>query len=535
MRRLVVALCSIVLVAGGLAACTSSPEPRATVDAPLQVSTSSGELHGFTTDTTRQFLGVRYAQPPVGDRRWKNPAPVTEAAGVVDATKAGASCPQAGEVPGASATTSKTEDCLFVNVTTPKRLTEGAELPVMVWWHGGGYTSGAGSAYDPQRLASRGDVVVVTVNYRLGVFGYLGLPGLDGGGDFGFADQLAATRWAKDNAAAFGGDPDNITVFGQSAGAFSACALLTSPAAEGLVDKVAMSSGSCGISWPAGGLLYGTPAQDPYVDRATSEGLGTSVATQLGCTDPDPLSCLQHQSVASLLKVNVLFSNVLAYGTDLLPTDPAKAVRAGEIAAIPVISGGNAHEESAFVGGIEQAMPGTYSAAAYPALVAAAYPTAAAQVLAQYPAGGAVSPAAAFADLVTDSSWRCPTLATNADLAGHGATVYGYEFGPSETPNVNGVTVATVPQAAAHADDVPYLFDLGGQDLLKTPAQRALADQLIDYWTSFARTGTPSAPGAPAWPATTGADGPSLLFGDRTTSADLAETHHCGFWSTVTG
>lgn len=535
MKRLIVALCSVALVAAGAVACTSSPETARTVDAPLQVTTTAGRLQGLTTATARQFLGVRYAQPPVADLRWKNPEPVVSAAGVVDATKAGAPCPQAGDVPGASATASKTEDCLFVNVTTPKTLTEGEKLPVMVWWHGGGYTSGAGSAYDAQRLASEGDVVVVTVNYRLGVFGYLGLPGLDGGGDFGLADQIAATRWAKDNAAAFGGDPGNITVFGQSAGAFSACALLTSPAAEGLVDKIAMASGNCGIRWPAGGLLYGTPAQGPYLSKAASERLGTGAAAQLGCTGGDVLGCMKQQSIDALLKVDVLFSNALAYDTDLLPKEPVQAVRAGDIAKIPVISGGNSHEESAFVGGIEQAMPGTYSAAAYPALVAAAYPQAAAQVLAQYPATGGVTPAAAFADLITDSSWRCPTLATDADIAAHGGPVFSYEFGPSETPNVNGVTIPTVPQAAAHADDVPYLFDLTGKNLLTTAAEKSLATTMIAYWTSFARSGTPSAPGSPAWPRTTGADGPSLRFGDSIDTADLTTTHHCDFWQAVPG
>ncbi len=531
MRRLIVALCSLMVVAAGLTACTSSPEPPAVVDAPLQVSTTSGDLRGLTTATAREFLGVRYAQPPVGEHRWQDPEPVTKAAGVVVATKAGAPCPQAGAVPGASATASQTEDCLFLNVTTPKRLRHGEKLPVMVWWHGGGYTSGAGAAYDAERLASQGDVVVVTVNYRLGIFGYLGLPGLEGGGDFGLADQIAATRWAKDNAAAFGGDADNITVFGQSAGAFSACALLTSPAIDGLVDKVAMSSGSCGIAWPAGGLLYGTPAQKPYVDRTASDALGTGVARQLGCRDADPIGCLRQQSVAALVKVNVLFSNALAYGTDLLPEDPAAVIRAGDAARIPVISGGNAHEESAFVGGIEQALPNTYTAAAYPVFVGAAYPRSAAQILAQYPVAGGVSPAAAFADLVTDSSWRCPTLATDADLAHHGNRVYGYEFDPSVTPNVNGVTTPQVPQAAAHADDVPYLFDLAGT----RPAERSLAATMIAYWTSFARTGTPAAPGSPVWPATTGDDGPWLLLGDRVGTADLAARHRCGFWSTVTG
>ncbi|MBE7161805.1 MAG: carboxylesterase family protein, partial [Williamsia herbipolensis] len=195
---------------------TSPPVHGSPVPAPLTVETTSGRLHGLATSTSREFLGVRYAKPPTGPRRWTMPVPEPKASGTVPATEPGASCAQAGSAPGASATASTSEDCLFLNVTTPRTMTPGERLPVMVWWHGGGYTSGSGSAYDAQRLAARG-VVVVTVNYRLGVFGYLSLPGLKGSGDFGLGDQILATRWAKHNAAAFGGDPDDITVFGESA------------------------------------------------------------------------------------------------------------------------------------------------------------------------------------------------------------------------------------------------------------------------------------------------------------------------------
>lgn len=184
---------------------------------------------------------------------------------MVDATHPGPACPQQASVGGPDTPTD--EDCLYLNVTTPARLDPGTPLPVMVWWHGGGFTSGSGAEYDATRLSEQGDVIVVTVNYRLGIFGYLGLPGLDGGGDFGLADQIAATRWAVDNAAALGGDPTAITVFGESAGAMSACALLTSPAAQGLINRIALSSGSCLLSWPRAAC---SPAPPPK--RPTSTG-----------------------------------------------------------------------------------------------------------------------------------------------------------------------------------------------------------------------------------------------------------------------
>ncbi|NED70239.1 carboxylesterase family protein, partial [Streptomyces sp. SID10244] len=166
-------------------------------------------------------------------------------------------------------------------------------LPMMVWWHGGGYTTGAGSAYDAQRLADRGNVIVVTVNYRLGIMGYLNTPGLDGGGDFGFADQVESLRWVKANARALGGDPGNMTVFGESAGAMSACALLTSPAARGLVDRAILASGSCMLNWPAGTLYPEVPAQTPYASQPDSQATGVGAAEQLGCTGTAVVECLR--------------------------------------------------------------------------------------------------------------------------------------------------------------------------------------------------------------------------------------------------
>ena len=215
--------------AGPAAAATS---PRA---APLTIDTTTGTWRGRASGATRQFLGIRYAKPPTGTHRWTLPRPASDTEKVRAARTAGPSCPQSADVALASASATD-EDCLFLNVTTPRRASD-EPWPVMVWWHGGGFTSGAGSQYDARRLAEQGDVAVVTVNYRLGMLGYLGLPGLQGAGNFGLADQLAALRWANDNAAAFGGDPDNVTVFGESAGGTSVCAALTTPGAEKLIDR----------------------------------------------------------------------------------------------------------------------------------------------------------------------------------------------------------------------------------------------------------------------------------------------------------
>jgi para-nitrobenzyl esterase len=426
-------------------------------------------------DRDRDGPGVpwnAYAQPPTGARRWTMPVAPPRPSGTVQATKPGPSCAQAGSAPGASATSSASEDCLFLNVTTPKTMRAGHKLPVMVWWHGGGYTSGSGSAYDAQRLASRGHVIVVTVNYRLGVFGYLSLPGLPGSGDFGLADQILATRWAKSNAAAFGGDPGNITVFGESSGAMSACALLTSPQAKGLVDKVAMSSGgTCQLSWPKDGLVPSALPQTPYVDLADGQKLGVAEAKTLGCAAASALSCLRGKPVKALLKIFPLFSDVLAYNTPLLPANPATAVQSGLVLDIPVLSSGNHDEERAFVGGAQKVKP-FFTAKTYPAYLKAAFGAGAAKVARQYPLSAYPNAATAWATLITDVSWACPTLAGNAALAAHGSAVYGAEFDDPNAPDVNMVATKTFKPGATHASDIPYLFDLTGKNLLRGTASR---------------------------------------------------------------
>ncbi|MEA5360639.1 carboxylesterase family protein [Amycolatopsis sp., V23-08] len=509
-------------IAGGLAALLvlAACSSRAPEEPSLTVGTTTGQVHGLATASAREFLGVRYALAPTGERRWSAPQPVPAQDGVADATHPGARCSQGTQTAGTS------EDCLFLNVTTPRDQRPGERLPVMVWWHGGGYTSGSGADYDAQRLASRGRVVVVTVNYRLGVFGYLGLPGLAGSGNFGFADQLAATQWAKDNAAAFGGDPGNLTVFGESAGGMSACALLTSPRAAGLVERVAISSGSCFLNWPAGGLFPGTPAQTPYTSLATDQADGVAAAKQLGCTGADALPCLRKLPVDKLLPLNAAFSDHLAYGTDLLPENPPDAVRAGRIARVPVLSGGNHDEARSFMGGAAMADPSAITEATYTNLARTAYgDPVAMEVLQEYPIQRYPTAVEAWSTVVTDSAWSCPTLAGNQALA-RSTKVFPYEFAEAHAPNVSQVTVPGMAQGAAHATDTPYLFDLGGKNLLGDAAQARLGERMIDLWSGFARTGTP--PGAVAGTATSATV--LSLTAAGSTPVDTGSDHHCGFW-----
>jgi para-nitrobenzyl esterase len=515
----------ICLIAG--CATTSEPHPSPDIATSLDIPTTSGHLHGVRTDSGREFRGVPYAEPPIGAQRWELPRPVRSPDADVDATHPGSPCPQSAPVPGDHPPPS--EDCLTLSVTTPGQQDPAAPLPVMVWWHGGGYTSGAGSAYDAQRLADRGDVIVVSVNYRLGVFGYLGMPGMAHGGDFGFADQLESLRWVQANAAAFGGDPDNVTVFGESAGAMSACAALTSPASEGLLDKALLSSGSCMLQWPDGTLYPGVPAHTPYASRTENEATSIAAGRRLGCAGVDAVDCLRSLPVERLLTVTTDFSDNLTYGTELLPENPADVLRDHTRRPIPVVTGGNHDEQRSFVGGLLAASPDAVTSDTYPDLVATAFGQRADDIMAQYPLDAFPSAGLAWATLTTDAVWSCPTL-TGARLMAHEADTYIYEFADQTAPNVNQIT--TIPQGAAHATDTPYYFDLGGADLLRTPRQKEIAGQMIDFWTSFAHDGVPRTDTRADVDEVTDDTTRAWQFATAETGyVDYANDHHCGFWA----
>lgn len=492
-------------------------------NAPLEVVLDSGCIRGTRTKTARQFRGVRYAAAPVGGRRWRMPQPVEPWAGIADAALPGPVCPQRGPLAAYA-----DEDCLFVNVTTPRRLS-GEPLPVMVWLHGGGFTTGAGDAYDAQRLAHRGNAVVITVNYRLGVFGYFGYPGVAGSGNFGLADQLAALLWTQRNAAAFGGDPDNVTVFGQSAGAMSIGALLTSPAATGLFHKAIMQSGAPTLYWPRGVMFPSSPEHTPYMALSDVEKSGTRLAEQLGCSGTDTMERLREVSTEELVAHTDEFANHLAHDTPLLPRHPADAVRRGDVHRVPVISGITRDEMRPFIGGASLLNPIT--AERFTTLLTRSFGDDAPLVAGEYPLAQHSSAAMAWATIATDVSWAHDVQTTNELLARH-AHVYAYEFADRSAPNVNGLEIPDLPMGAAHASDLPYLFDLGGAKIL-APEQEELADTMIELWTSFALTGTPAHKGHPSW--TPFNESMTVLRLDKhgIHPAPFRSEHHYDFWCSI--
>ncbi|TDC02092.1 carboxylesterase [Nonomuraea longispora] len=498
----------------------------------LVVQLDTGRIRGLNDGTVRTYTGIRYAQPPVGELRWKKPVPAKPWKGVADATKPAPKCVQAegGKQIGK-------EDCLFLNVTAPAKPSR-KKLPVMVWMHGGGYTTGSGGDYGARRMADQGDVVVVTINYRLGAFGLLGLSGLPGSGTFMLADQLEALRWVKRNAAAFGGDTGNVTMLGESAGGMSTCALLTSPATRGLVDKAVVQSGSCMIEWRSGTYIPipGMPSFTPYTSLKANHATGEAAAKKLGCAAGKELECLRDKPVSELMKVNDTFASNLAYGTPLLPLEPAQALRKGKFLRVPVLSGGTKDEANGFIAGaIKAGYPVT--AENYPKLVKGAFGEKAGAVLKKYPLSDYRSPGLAWATVSNDSSWACPTLAGDRAMTAR-TKVYAYEFADAKAPNIGDIP-AGFPPGAQHASELPYLFDLGGRPWPGlTSEQWRLAGQMVGYWTSFAHTGKPRAQGAPAWPAF-GRAGTVLSLKPKSQGgvgpARYDREHHCGFWRGITG
>ncbi|NUT97031.1 MAG: carboxylesterase family protein, partial [Saccharothrix sp.] len=277
----------------GLVACAavlSGAGPAVAAPAgPEVVVTAGGAVRGVVGEDHRVYRGLPYAEPP---ERWAAPRPPRSWTGVRDATRSGNACAQSAGF-GAG---SEHEDCLYLDVTAPRA---GRGKPVVVWLHGGAFQFGAGADYDARRMAALGDVVVVAVNYRLGVFGFLAHPGLAGSGNYGLADQQAALRWVRRNAAAFGGDPGNVTIAGESSGARSVCAHLVAPGSQGLFHRAVVQSEPCTMTdWPAAdGTAEAEPPGFPR-SREDAERQGVRYAAAQGCAD---VACLRRKTPAQLL------------------------------------------------------------------------------------------------------------------------------------------------------------------------------------------------------------------------------------------
>ncbi|ALV38242.1 carboxylesterase family protein [Streptomyces sp. CdTB01] len=518
MRRLLTTLCCALTAVLATAWSAQPPTQPDRPDAATTLRTHDGLVRGTAHDGYRTFEGIPYAAPPIGRLRWAPPHPAAPWHGVRDATRPSSACPQpAGEVPGGSTD----EDCLRLNVTTPDGARPAHPRPVIVWLHGGGFTTGAGASYDAHRMATRGDVVVVTVNYRLGALGFLAHSGLPGSGTFGLADQQAALRWVRAEIGAFGGDAHNVTLAGESAGGYSVCAQLASPAAADLFDRAIIESGPCTGR-------ADRPFAPSSVPLSTARTAGADLTVKVGCsTAHDVMHCLRRVPVSRLLKAQAADQQP-AYATPLLPRDPVSAIAAGRFHHVPVLLGNNHDEGNSWAAGIIQAghpvTPGTW-----PDVAATFFPAAgeAKAVVGEYPVhatdGGPV-----FGAVIGDADFACPTARTDTLLAAQ-VPLWRYEFADEHAPLLFPGT-PPFPLGAPHASELPYLFDLGGRPRGLTAAQHRLANTMIDYWTRFARTGDPNGPTSPHWSRHTAQSlAPDHIVPTHTTLT----RHHCTFWNAL--
>ena len=492
--------------------------------APPVVQTDKGAIRGSSSNGVDSFLGIPYAAPPVGRLRWQPTEEHAPWTGVLPTTHYGARCTALASSNGAR---TNSENCLFVNVQRPTGVTAGGKVPVYVFIHGGGLVNGSSNQAGGGKIVRMSNAVVVTMNYRLGVFGFLGLPGLSsaGQGDYGFLDQQAALGWVQRNIAAFGGDPKQVTLGGESAGAWSVCAHLTAPASRGLFARAMMQSGSC----------YSRPLAATQADSAT-------FAAAAGCPSPaTEVACLRRQPAAALLDVSTGFSQTLTSGTAELPQPPATAVAKGDFARVPIVTGSNRDEGRTFTAG---SIGLTHSQ--YVAAVTSIFGAAAKQVLAHYPwpaDADRFTPAYLLGAIYTDAGLvtgigGCSQLRLDQAFAAFVPT-YSYEFDARRGPGL--VPIPGYVWGAGHAAELAYLFPSfnNGTPIAPTfnAGERELSANMVNYWGSFVFHSTPNFQGQANWPQFNAASRIMSLRpagqSQSISEAAFRAEHQCGFWDSA--
>jgi para-nitrobenzyl esterase len=474
----------------------------------VRTTTPLGEVEGVGHDGYERYAGIRYAQAPVGPLRFRAPVPVEPWDGVYDATRFGTSAPQPiaeTGVLGARPDRQLSEDCLFLNVYTPGTESS-ARRPVMVWIHGGSWVTGSGDIYHGASFCRRGDVVVVTINYRLGVLGWLPLDVLDpsfaGAGNNGIRDQVVALEWVRDNIAAFGGDPDNVTVFGESAGGGCVCALLATPSAEGLFHRAIAQSPAPGFGEVRDGERFCKEVISAVSPGATVEELLAApvedvLRAQLDVTQQFAKAAVQDGEVE--LDTAGIGPHPVVDGVVVTRT-VADAVRDSNV---PLIIGTNLDEGTLFTALVPLWVDDEQLAARLPSF--AADPQAVVRAhRAALPAGRAP-----IVDVFGEAVFRIPSLRiADAQVEGGGAPAWVYWF-TFPTPIVGGMLGAT------HALEIAFVWNFtdAWSAFVGEGAPKELAEAMHDAWIAFARTGDPNHAGMPAWPVYDTSSRPTMEFG----------------------
>ncbi len=519
------AIIILVVVFGFCASFAISPAAAGVCDEAVEVSSGLVRGQADAETATCGYKGIPFAAPPVGELRFRAPRPPSRWEGVFEADAFGDRCMQKGTMAlvDKGQDLGMSEDCLYLNVWRPAK---SGVFPVMVWIHGGGYTGGTGSTemYWGDRLSETGDVVVVSINYRLNVFGFMALPALraedenDSVGSYGSLDQVAALGWVQENIAGFGGDPDNVTIFGESAGGWSVCTMMATPLNKGVFHRAILESGGCESS---------SSVETGYEQ-------GRKVMGNLGCA-ADDLECLRAVDAETLLDQTGSqldgFVWVPRHDGYLLADSPLKTIQAGRHNKTPFMAGSNRDEVDVLLKLVPQFKYMTKRSYQKKMKKYLGVTESEAERLAElYPPDEYGKPVDAFGQMMTDAGLGCPTYNGMAEVSTHDPPVYYYRFDYDEMKM--GKTIGAV-----HAMEMPFVFnsmDRKPISLLYGPKRIERASELTrvmqGYWVNFARHGDPNGKGLPAWPEFA-LDAPHVQALDQPVRTEAAEMEdRCEFW-----
>jgi para-nitrobenzyl esterase len=517
---------AVVVASAGVGARAARADTPSACAPGTNVNIDSGPICGLSVNGTNEWFGIPYAAPPVGPLRWEPPQAPTPWTTMLQATQFGSECAQS--FPGFGSGGS--EDCLFVNVWAPADGSTG--LPVLVHIHGGGFVIGSGNG-DNSLLSSTGHEVVVSLNYRLGIFGFLADKAFgSNSGDYGLQDQQAALKWVQNNVAKFGGDPSNVTIYGESAGGSSVCDQIASPTAKGLFERGISVSGEYNTLLGSPTALQAQDCKSQIPTRAQAFAAGKNFAAAVGCGagTSNVAACLQNISVNTAENTAGVGYQDGGQGTvsptingTTLTMTLRQALASGHANKVDVIAGTDRDED----------LVGTATTAAqYQSLVDTQYGSFASQVLAKYPLSHFDSPGVAWRTVAADSDTVCPSLETAQDLASRMPT-REYEIDDNDIPPYAAAGPGVVAAGASHVG-AWFLTPV-------TPAldanQQVLQDNEVAFVTAFARNGNPNTTGVPVWPKLNNTDEVMSLqpAGDSEliTTDELAIQHNCAFWDRV--
>jgi para-nitrobenzyl esterase len=490
------------------------------------VHTVEGDVQGIVANGVNEFLGIPFAAPPVGDLRWRPPQDVAPWTTTLAATRFGKTCAQ--PVRGIFTRPSNNEDCLYLNVYTADPLPDtAARRPVMVWFYGGGLYSGESDDYDGSKLVRHGGAVVVTLNYRVGAFGFFSHPAINREGhpaiNYGIMDQQAALRWVQRNIAAFGGDPGNVTIFGQSGGGSSVTSNLQSPLSKGLFHRAIVESG----------------VRIEYVSLEARTKAAMDMAIAAGCADQSA-KCLRALTPEQILAHGagiIRLVTVFPSPDGIVITHPAaEAFSQGFFNHVPIMAGLVSEEQAYFLPETNSHVPLT--AADFDAYAGSFGSQFKERLLKKYPLESYPSPS--LAEIAMAQGQKSCTARFMAQSWSKYVPVYTYEFQERTAPSY--FEPVSYPMRAFHTSELQYLFPLfhGGQG---TPhplnkQQEHLSDILVDYWTTFARDGAPNAPDKPHlpdWPRYS-ADTDNIQAIDLASQKQVGgygKMYDCEFWDPI--